>query len=347
MNRRNLFVTAGLILVSLTTGIITSTTGVSAQASTGGQALEIAPPVIVLNANPGETINSTITLRDVSRDSLIVTNQINDFVAGGEDGTPKLILDDTESSPYSMKSWITPIPQLTIVSKKIEKLPLTITVPANAAPGGYYSVVRFTATPATLNGTGVSLSASLGALILLKVNGVATENLTIEEFSANKNGGTNWLFENTPIDFVTRFKNNGNLHEQPVGQITITDMFGKKTAVVNVNLEDNNILPQSVRRFEQTLDNKTIGNKILFGRYTAELKMTYGADKQVVTQTITFWVIPYTLIGVIILALIAGFLGLRFAIKRYNSYIRNQVLNAAKAAEKPEKTEKPTKNTKK
>src|SRR3546814_554063 len=66
-----------------------------------GQALEIAPPVINIKANPGETVKTTISLRDVSTSPLVVRNQINDFVAAGEDGTPKILLDDTaESSPY-------------------------------------------------------------------------------------------------------------------------------------------------------------------------------------------------------------------------------------------------------
>lgn len=327
MKKRNLFIITGLSLIALATGLFVSTTIASAQATSGGgQALEIAPPVIILTADPGQTIKTKISLRDVSSSSLVVSSQVNDFVASGEDGVPKILFNDSgESSPYSIKNWISFISDLTLKSKQIESLPLTITVPANAAPGGYYGVVRFTATPAELKSTGVSLSASLGALILLRVNGEVKENLTIEEFSINKNGTTGTIFESTPIQFVERLKNNGNIHEQPTGQVTITDMFGKKVAVVNVNSSSNNILPQSIRKFEAPLDSAVIGNKMLFGRYTADLSITYGANKQVITQTITFWVIPFTLIAVAIILLVATFLVLRFAIKRYNRYIRSQV----------------------
>ena len=58
-----------------------------------GQALEIAPPVLNLKADPGETIQAKISLRDVSTTSLLVTNEINDFTAVGEDGTPKVIMN--------------------------------------------------------------------------------------------------------------------------------------------------------------------------------------------------------------------------------------------------------------
>jgi hypothetical protein len=294
----------------------------TAQTPNAGQALEIAPPVITVSANPGQTINTQISLRDVSTSKLIVTGQVNDFVADGEDGTPKILLEDDETdNPYSLKSWISPLPQLLLEPRQIRNLPVTISVPANASPGGYYAVVRFTATPPELDSTGVSLSASLGALILVRVNGDIAESMEIEEFSVNRNGKTGTLFERTPLEFVERIKNTGNIHDMPTGQVTITDMFGKKVATVNINLPPRNILPQSIRKFTQPLDSSVIGDKMLFGKYTAELRVMYGADKEVITSSLSFWVIPYTLIGVGIAALVVGFITLRFLIRRYNNHI--------------------------
>ena len=335
MKKKIIFASASLSIAVLTAALLAHAVPVLAQSSGNtGQALEIAPPVLTINADPGQTITNKISIRDVSGGDLIVTGEINDFVASGEDGTPKILIDSTSPNPYSIKDWISPLPELTLKPKQIINLPITITVPANAAPGGYYGVIRFTGTPPELKGTGVSLSASLGSLVLLKVNGTVKENLSVAEFSVNKNGGTGSLFESAPLQFIARLKNNGNIHEQPTGQISITDMFGKKIAAVNVNLEKNNILPQSIRKFEQPLDSGVIGNKILFGRYTAELKVTYGINKQVLTQSITFWVIPYTLIGIAIILIIGGFIGLRYAIIRYNNYIRSQVTGATQAKKK-------------
>jgi len=291
----------------------------SAAPTAPGQALEIAPPVLNLRANPGETVKATINLRDVSTSPLVVRNQINDFVAYGEDGTPKILFDDeAETSPYSLKAWVQPLPQFTLKPKEVNQLGLTIRVPKSAAPGGYYAVIRFTASPPGLDGSGVSLSASLGTLVLLRVNGDAKESMSVEEFSATKNGEKNWLFESQPIKFVTRVRNNGSVHEQPTGQIAIKDMFGNAVANVNVNLNQSNVLPASVRRFEPLLDSSVIGNRLLFGRYTADLKMTYGANGQTLTASTSFWVIPYRLIGFAILLLIIAFIVIRIAIRRYN-----------------------------
>lgn len=335
---KKLFLTSvtGLTVLALCFELIGPAALVAAQSTNQGtgQALEIAPPVLNLSGNPGQTIKSEISLRDVSTSSLVVTGEVNDFTAGGEDGTPKILLEEGETSPYSMKEWFAPLARLTLKPREIRKLPVTIHIPANAAPGGYYSVVRFTATPPELEDTGVSLSASLGALVLLRVNGQAQEGLEIADFSVVKDGKTNTLFESTPLTFVTRLKNTGTVHEQPAGQVTITDMFGKTTAAVNVNLPPRNILPGSTRKFESPLDKSVIGGKKLFGRYTATLKMTYGSNKQVVTSQTTFWVIPYRVIGIAIAAMIITFFALRIMIRRYNQHIIKQAQKSTKSRRK-------------
>ena len=51
------------------------------------------------------------------------------------------------------------------------------------------------------------------------------------------------------------------------------------------------------------------------------MSVTYGGKNQVLTASLVFWVIPYRLIALIILILIAIFFILRFAIRRYNRYV--------------------------
>jgi len=217
-----------------------------------------------------------------------------------------------------------------MTAKQVQILPVTIKVPANASPGGHYGVIRFTATPPDLKGTGVSLSASLGALILIRVSGDVKESLAVQEFTVNhyiptgetgKAGKAGTLFESAPLMFVERLKNTGNTHEQPVGQVTITDMFGKKIAAANVNVPPRNVLPGSIRRFEQPVDHDLIGNKKLFGLYHAKLSVVYGTNKQTVTSSLAFWVIPYRLIGTVIILIIGGFFALRIFIRNYNRRI--------------------------
>jgi hypothetical protein len=292
----------------------------TSNAQTTGQALEISPPLLALTADPGETIKSQVRVRNVSRTDLVVTGEANDFVAAGEDGTPKVLLEEDEVGPYSIKEWIVIPNKVTIAPQEIKTMNITIRVPDDASPGGHYGVVRFTGTPPNLEGQGVALTASLGSLILLSVNGDTTESLSVDEFNVSKNGKTGTFFESTPLTFIQRIKNSGNVHERPGGAVTIKNMFNKTVATFPYNPGARYILPGSVRKFEQqSSDPAVLGDKRLFGKYTATITLTYSANNdKTATSTVTFWVMPWKLVLVVIGGLVAGFFILRFAIKRYN-----------------------------
>jgi len=304
-------------------GLVTLPTQAQTPAEETGQALEIAPPIATLTLDPGETTTLDIMLRNVSTAEQIATAEVNDFVASGETGTPRLLLDeeDAEDNPYSIGDWVKPLPPVLLVPGEVKSIPVTITAPDNAAPGGHYGVIRFSASAPELEGTGVALSASVGTLVLATVNGDTVEKLEIEELSINKEGKTGSIFESTPLQFVQRIKNSGNNHIQPSGQVTISDMFGRTVATLNVNLPPRYILPGSIRKFEQPLDSSVIGDKWLFGRYTADLELTYGADGQTLSDSFSFWVIPSRLIGFTIVGLIIAFFAARFGLRRYNERV--------------------------
>lgn len=289
-----------------------------------GQALEISPPIIDRTVNPGDVLHILLRIRDVSRGPLVVNGQVNDFIASGENGQPKLLLDPNVSSPYSVKGWVQGVPRLTLVPREIKTMPITIIIPKDASPGGHYGVIRFTGTPPELEGTGVSLSASVGSLILLRVNGAITEQLTVKEFSANKDGQSGHFFESTPISFVERLTNSGNVHLAPTGSVKIAGLFNKPVANLAINQPPRSVLPSSTRKFDESLDPSNIGNKHLFGRYTATLNATYGNSKKVTSAKLVFWVIPWRLILVILALMIIGFFALRWILRGYKRRILRQ-----------------------
>jgi hypothetical protein len=283
------------------------------QASQGqGQGLEISPPLAELKADPGQVINTTLRIRNVTQQTLLVSSEVNDFTAGGEDGQPKLLLEEGESSPYSVKEWISTIPEVTLKAGEQQPVTITLRVPGSASPGGHYGVVRFTGTPPGLEGTGVSLSASIGQLILVNVSGNVIESAKIAEIFASQNNERSGFFEYGPITLVERIENTGNVHIKPTGTVRVTNMFGQETASFGLNEKGGNVLPSSVRKFEQQLD-----KKLLFGRYTISVDAVYGADSKISTGSSTFWVIPYKLI----LMAIAAIVLIIFLIKRYNRHI--------------------------
>ncbi len=282
-----------------------------------GQGLEISPPVLELTANPGQTVTANIKLRNVAGGELIAKGKVNDFGAKDETGDPKIILDDSEISSYSLKTWIKEVPNLTLAPQEVKTATVNISVPANAEPGGHYGVIRFTATPTSPQGTGVALSASIGTLVLLRVSGQAREKLEYDEFFVSRQGKRGSFFESGPLNFTERIKNSGNLHEKPTGQLVITNMFGTKVATLKINDPARNVLPDSIRRFDQTL-----AKSRLFGRYRARADLSYGSTKQTLASpSLVFWVIPYKLLALAILLLIALIIIIKRLIGSYNRRI--------------------------
>ena len=332
-NTRNIF------LALMVTSFAASPVAYAAQAAapapasaaangSAGQGLEISPPVIELAADPGQTVVANIRIRNVTQGELIAKGKADDFGAGAtEDGQPKLLLDETGSTRYSLKFWVAGVPDLRLAPQELKTTTIKITVPKNAEPGGHFGVVRFTAVPPNLDGTGVALSASIGALILLKVSGTITEKVSLAEFSSSQttlSGGKNptlitkkgSFFEHGPVDFLVRVRNEGSVHEKVKGSIDIKGgLSGNKVATIAVNDKGGNILPDSVRRFEQSLTSKQ-----LFGHYSAVLTLNY-ANGKTLSSTFGFWVIPWKLILLVLLGLlILGFV-LKIALRRYNNHI--------------------------
>lgn len=291
-----------------------------------GQGLEISPPVLELSADPGQTVTANIRVRNVTQGQLIAKGKADDFGAGSdESGQPKLLLDETGATRFSLKYWVQSVPDLSLAPQELKTNVIKIVVPKNAEPGGHFGVVRFTAVPPDLAGTGVALSASVGALVLLKVSGAITEKVDLAEFStsqttAGKPGQPPTIkktgfFEHGPVDFLVRVKNEGSVHEKVQGFITVTSWTGKKTASIAVNEKGGNVLPDSIRRFQQSLNEKR-----LFGHYTAKLALNYSSGK-VLKGSLGFWVIPWKLILLALVGiLIVGYL-LKVGLKKYNEHI--------------------------
>ena len=89
--------------IVLVLAVLAITPIIHAQQASQGQGLEISPPLAELKADPGQVIQTTLKIRNVTQQTLVVSSEINDFTADGEDGQPKLLLEEGESSPYSVK----------------------------------------------------------------------------------------------------------------------------------------------------------------------------------------------------------------------------------------------------
>lgn len=269
-----------------------------AQSSGAAQGIQLSPSMIELNAQKGGSYTLTVEVTNVTAGDLNYRVMINDFAAKDESGVPKILYSSNLPSQISVRTWISSVPSFQLHSRAAKKVTFKVLVPKDAEPGGHYGVLDFSGADTQIKSTGVGLTASAGTLLLVKVAGDIKERALIDSFYSASSGRAANFFESSPVEFVTRIKNFGNIHFRPFGSIELKDTFGSVVANLPVNETRSNVLPVSVRRFE----NKYSG--YMFGRYTATITIGYGTKGEALMASTTFWVIPYRLIGLCVLILI-------------------------------------------
>lgn len=313
-------------------GIYTAHAGAQASNANAAQGIQISPTLVELNASKGKTYNINLGVTNVTGTDLLYKTSVSDFGASGETGSPHVFNDPKLTEISSIRTWVDTIPEFTLDAHKSRTVTAQINVPANAEPGGHYGVLQFSGTAPKLDRTGVGLSASAGVLLLIRVDGIINEKANLESFytSSTQSGKENSFFENGPAYFVVRIKNEGNIHVKPVGNIEVKDMFGGVVTNLPINKDKSNVLPKTIRRFDDAKVNKDW----MIGLYTANLTMGYGTNGQAITGTISFWVIPWKIIAVVILILVTVIYILRRIIKVYNKRIIEKAKNENKTSKK-------------
>lgn len=266
--------------------------------------IKVSPLRIEKIVDPGEVLEKTIKITNVSDSPKTFYVYLQDFKAGDEKGTALLIPPGSEQGSF-LASWIKVTSEgINFAPGEEKEIPIIIEVPEEAGPGGYYGAIIFGTAPPEIEGGGVAITVGqqTGVLVLLQVSGDVIEDALIREFSTDRN------FYSTPfkVNFLSRIENLGNVHIKPHGTIEIKNIIGKKVATLRVNDQGANVLPNSIRRFENSWE----GN-FGFGRYTAVLALSFGTfaseggqGRQTIHTERTFWILPWKIIIPVALGLI-------------------------------------------
>lgn len=335
MHKFTKFVSSAFVAVGLFTLVATGVAPAFA-AEGGGNGLKVSPVRTDLTIKPGESQTVTVNVQNVTSADATFKALINDFVAGGsENGQPNLILDATKYAPsHSLKRYVADVPDVAVPAGETKAVKVVIAIPNDAAGGGYFGAVRFVPAGSSSTDKNVTLSASVGSIILVKVPGDIKEDLQVASFdvrgTAESNNASSFYTSNkpnkdaegnrTPLVAVVRFENKGDVQEQPFGKIVLKKN-GKVLQTTEINNTDpkGNVLPDSIRRFSVPLDK--VGN---FGKYTVEGNFGYGSNGQLLSASSTFYVVPVGIIIAVLVAIGLIVLGIIFvprAIKRYNARI--------------------------
>jgi len=316
IKRRLLSVAVMVAVAVFIGGCLHTPASAQSTSANAAQGIEISPALVELNAAKGNTYVVKLTVTNVTSSDLAYSTSVNDFTAKDETGSPQIVLDSQLPETASIKTWLGTVEGFTLKSRQSRTINVQVTIPEQAEAGGHYGVLRFSGRAPELENTGVGLSASAGVLMLIRVDGAITEKASLVSFLSVKDDTQRSFFETSPIGFVTRIKNEGNVHIKPVGSIEVRDMFGGLVATIPVNDNKANVLPESIRRFEATYSSSW-----MIGRYTADLAVGYGTTGQAITSTISFWVIPYKILLAALLLLGTIIFVMSRLLKVYNKRI--------------------------
>lgn len=304
------------------------------------KALTVSPVKAELEIDPGKRLHSQLVLTNERQDTKIYYISVQNFNAKDESGVPQF-----SPKKDGLASWVEVESKIVLGPKEQKDVPFSIAVPLGTEPGGYFAGIFASAVPPEERSNGdVAVETQVGSLLLVRVSGAVTESTEILEFFTKDKKS---VFASLPIDFYFRFQNSGQSWAKPLGDLIIKNIAGKTTKVIPANPDGSNVLPKSIRRFEEAWLTNTgdqiqernaerppappegYWNKVkhewkyfAFGRYTANLSLTYNNDTSTTAKATTaFWVIPIHFLSVVIPASILTLIILRLFIKQYNRHI--------------------------
>ncbi len=247
----------------------------------------LEPGKIEIFMNPGETVvkNIAVTSRINRKQKFTVSTE--DFIGSQNPETPVILLGN-DKSPYSFKDNIKPDTNSfnLDLGQKIE-IPVSITAPKDAQPGGFYTTVIVSSVPdnSTDGGAaGTRLISRVGVLFFIRINGDVKESGSLEEMRVT--GPKFGVLQNGPLTFEMLFRNSGNIHLVPYGMLTITNIFGQK--VTEIPVDAYFALPNSLRYRQVTWP-----KEFLFGYYNAHLELHRGYSNMIDKKDLGFWVLPW------------------------------------------------------
>ncbi len=273
----------------------------------------IGPGKIEVIVNPGEqkTVNVMVTNR--MGDERIFNLGVEDFTGSRNTETTVVLLGEGRG-PYSLKDYLL-IEEKSFVLKHGERatIPVTISVPSDAEPGGLYGSVLVstvskpsTAATSEISG-GAAIVSRIGSLFFVRIPGEVKEDGSLKDFST-VNGQK--FFSSGPIPLVILFENNGSVYLNPYGEISIKNIMGSE--IGSALVEPWFALPDSLRVREISWD-----KSFLFGRYVATVKINRGYDDIVDEASVAFWIIPWKVVLIGLFGIISILLLLRFVISKF------------------------------
>ncbi|MDO8575667.1 MAG: hypothetical protein Q7R78_03140 [bacterium] len=269
---------------------------------------------------PGESVTAEIIVTNRMGVDKVFNLSTEDFSGTKNISDLPIILLGKERGPYSLKDYVSIKDKtFTLHDDERARVPVTISIPADAEPGGLYGSVLVSMTSDDVkrnlaSGTAVGgavVETRVGSLLFIRIPGNVKEEGLFKDLTIADNRK---FFAGGPIKLGLLFENTGSIHLNPFGEIIITNILGQE--VGNIKVEPWFVLPDSIRLRDITFEKKS---GFMLGPYkvTASINRGYDSVDIVDQRDITFWVIPWKHMIGLVLVIMVLLMSLKFVLSKF------------------------------
>jgi hypothetical protein len=261
--------------------------------------LSLWPPLLEIMIQPGRTTRQAYKLTNNSDRPLKVIPQIYSFSPQGENGQTKINYQTEEPGFFSLENNLKIGEPFTIEVGETTEIVLKIKIPANSTEADYYYTLLFsTQTESEIGQTQTTATTQIGSHILLTISKTGELPLLarIIDFSAPP-----IVDSFSPVEFTLHLENWGKAFWKPFGKITLKGLLNQRE---EIKLLEQNILSKSSRK----LSLPPIKPKLPLGPFKARLEFSPNENGQILSSEITFWYLPYKVLGGLLALLLFGWL---------------------------------------
>lgn len=320
---------AGLISAQTATSTATSTTESEIGTSTSNHVYKseyisndgrvqgdfvVGPGKIEVSLAPGESRTVELLVTNRTGEDKVFSIDFEDM-SGGDRADQAVVLLGNDRGPYTLRDYLS-VEQPTFVLEHMERVsvPVTISIPPDAEPGGHYGSVLFSISSFTKytdikssTKPASAIISRIGTLFFVTTEGDVDREGSLVDFSTKNK--QRW-FSKGEIPFQIVFENTGSQHLNPYGYLSIKNLFGEEVGFVEI--DPWFVLPNAIRS-----RNISFSRELMFGYYRAELQMNRGYEDLVDTKTLTFIVVPWQLLAITFAGLVMLFLLMRLLLSRF------------------------------
>ena len=276
--------------------------------------VSISPGVIEETLDPGTIHKYEIDIKNLhsaQQQYFIFTRNIRSV---GDGGVP-IFADDWEETGYELVNWINLSKDSVLLEGgQEETIEFILNVPSDASPGSHFGGVFVSADPPEIENSGAAVGYQVANIVSIRVAGDVIEQASIRQFSTGK-----FIYGAQDVDFNVKIENNGNVLVRPAGPLVIHNSLGKRVGELTFNESRAGVFPGKTREFA---DVKWVGDGAGFGRYEAVLSPVYGDEGayKTMSNTVTFWILPFNVLGpalgALAVVLLATIIGVKLYVRR-------------------------------